>query len=204
MSPLVVMQLTKNLLKWFELHPKWFVFLFIIYAIFVGGAGWVMPYLSPDKVTCNPLISCPNQDALGKGTSNNAPGPNCRTENFDASRWKTGDYRENTQGYWCPKGVWEDPVIWYSDGIRPGFTSIFIEYETMKDGNISTSNPPSFITAYGKETPVFKSWTTEGVNFQLFRFAKNLDLSRKVLTPNLAEDLPDPVKLYQKDSFAIT
>ncbi len=189
--------------KWSVKHPILGVLVFVVYSLLLGGSGWVMPYINPQKINCNPTISCPQPQKMGDKDTDQGGGPICKTKNFDPNEWENRDYLDNKDGYLCPKNGWVDPVLWYKEGVKPGFSSIYIEFEIKKDLKNITPNPPSFITAYGKDLPIFKSWSPEEPNLQLFRFAKNLDLNRKILTGELGEEFSNPVKPYQKDSFTI-
>ncbi len=53
------MQLTARTLEYFEKHPIKFLFIFAIYTLFIGGAGWIVPFLTQNRVECNPNLQCP-------------------------------------------------------------------------------------------------------------------------------------------------
>ncbi len=112
-------------------------------------------------------------------------------------------YHETKQGF-CPDEGWEDPVLWLKEDIPAKFIKLMIDFELSKEKEIDTANPHTFITALGKEIPIWKTWSPDDRdNNQIFRLSKNLDLNRKILSPTKSETMNAPVRLGDNNTFEI-
>lgn len=145
----------------------------------------------------------------------------CEIKQFSTDDWNTSRFYNNSDGFWCPRSTWSDPVMWLKNGIPLKSNRFYIEYEIIKDKKDS-SNPPSLIVEYAQKKdltenareetllPIYKLWTPEGSNNQLFRFSKNINYSsnetnlENVLKPEEAYSLSSSVKSGTNNSLAIT
>lgn len=187
---------------WLSKHPLIFIFLLVGYIFLDKLPGLIAVFQKAETITISQKIDQSQGKTEGKETVNNEQKIVCRTEDLQTNRnkWDTNNLKERSGGLWCPKEGWTDPVMWYQSGIKPSFKSLEVQYMIVKG---KTSNPPSFILAFGNNKPIFKLWVPEGENLQLFRFSWNQNLDGNELTPDLAEALPDPVKPGRPDTIKI-
>jgi len=143
----------------------------------------------------------------------------CKSTNFDQTEWNTSRYEE-LNGYWCPKNIFDDPVMWLNKPTTLSFVTFSVEYE-IKKGRQDFHKPQSLVLEFaqirdkGKAVsdktvmPVYKLWVPEGTNNQLFRFSRNNDYSVEsnepltVLTPEEANELSSEVANNQIDVFSV-
>lgn len=138
--------------------PKLFWSLFIIWTLFTGGSSWFLAIKNSPKTNCTQVTTqnC-NNSPLGKQDEKNDT-PICRIEDIASNegKWNTRFYSKDNEGFWCLRKGWEDQVMWYTEGILPAFKKISVEYEIIDSLKTKIGNPPSFIFAFGNNTPVFK------------------------------------------------
>ncbi|MCL5091103.1 MAG: hypothetical protein M1514_03780 [Patescibacteria group bacterium] len=163
---------------------------------------------SQTRQECNQVCGTGTQEPNLPGEQNKSSDGNkeiCPETFFQGKEgnWETKFYSGEKDGFWCVNEGWEDPVMWFKEGLRPNFKKIIVNYEIRKDEKKRVDRPPSLIVAYGKTKPIFKLWTPEGGSLQLFGFAKNPDFELTELVRDPPETLSDSVKKWMKDVLEI-
>lgn len=153
-----------------------------------------------------------------KGLDNTKqPISGCEPKEFNSSEWNLERYNPDKEEFYCPKSSFTDPVMWLKTGISLDQKRFSIQYQVKKQTNES-KKPLSFILEFGQKLdgskeisaknvmPIYKLWTPEGENLQLFRFSKNLTYKKTEnpddsLIPDEAYSLSAPATGESIDSL---
>jgi hypothetical protein len=174
-----------------------------------------------NQITQNSQVTQLNADFSNpKGLDNTKQqSKNCEPKEFTESEWNLERYNPNKEGYYCPKTSFIDPVMWLKTSMPLDRKRFSIQYQVKKQQK-NSNNPLSFILEFGQKLdpskeisaknviPIYKLWTPEGENLQLFRFSKNITYKQTKnpddsLVPDEAYSLSAPATGESIDSLTV-